>query len=86
MRVRVPSRCAAITTEGCEGARHGEWLYLSGLHAGDRAKLRFHFERQREDIHFRHHCFSVAWRGEEVCAMDAPGKRLKFFPPMDAEA
>lgn len=86
VRVRVPSRCAAVMTEGCEGVRHGEWLYLSGLRAGDRAKLRFRFERQREDVHFRQHCFSVAWRGEEVRAMDAPGKRLKFFPPMDAEA
>ena len=83
MRVRVPSRCAAVVAEGCEGIRQGEWLYLLTLRAGERVRLRFHFEREREYVHFRQHCFCVEWRGEEVCAMDAPGKRLKFFPPLN---
>lgn len=85
VRVRVPSHCAAVVAEGCERIRQGEWLYLLTLRAGERVRLRFHFEREREYVHFRQHCFCVEWRGEEVCAMDAPGKRLKFFPPLNEQ-
>ena len=84
LRIRMPGNCKGVTVENAESYINGEWLYLCGMEAGGTVRIFYDFEDRVVATPFRGKFYTLRWHGEEVTGAVSRGKRLCFFPEIEA--